>query len=123
MIAPSLKTIAQTRKDRPAIMNHFRRLAVHQLRRPNHLPAKRLPDRLMPETNTEQRYESGKTLDNFKRDPRSIRRAWSRRDHDPFRTQLRFDLCNRDAIVATHFHGLTRSEEHTSELQSRFGIS
>src|ERR1700754_681939 len=99
-------------------MNHFRRLAMHQLRRTNHTPAKRLPDRLMTQTNTKQRHLSRKARDHFQRNPRRVRRTWSRRDHDPLGTQLGFDVLHRDAIVSMHFHCLTQLAEILHEVVS-----
>src|ERR1700752_3167149 len=119
MIASPLKTIRQPGEDRLAVVNHFRRLAMHHLRRANYTPAKRLPDRLMTKTNTQQRNLSRKVLDHFQRDSRRVRRPWSRRDHNPLGPQLRFDVLHRDAIVSMHLNLLTQLAEILYEVVSK----
>jgi hypothetical protein len=77
MIASRLKTIRQSREDRFAVVNNFRSLAVHHLRRADHTSAKSQPNRLMTESNAEQRNFARKALDHFQRDARGVRCAWS----------------------------------------------
>ena len=72
---------------------------MHHLGRPHDSRAKRLGDRLMPETDAQQRRFSGIVADNREGNPRLIRRAGAWRDHDFLRRQRRY-LLQRQRIVA-----------------------
>lgn len=76
-----------------------RGFAMHDLGRPHDSRAKRLGDRLMPETDAQQRRFSGIVADNREGNPRLIRRAGAWRDHDFLRRQRRY-LLQRQRIVA-----------------------
>jgi hypothetical protein len=55
--------IRHVRKNSPLVMPDARDLAVHDLLRPHHLAAERLPDGLMSKTHAEDRDAPGEALD------------------------------------------------------------
>src|SRR5579862_175433 len=79
----------------------FRKLAVHRQRRPHHLAAESLPDRLMPETDTEQGNGRRRLGDKIEADAGFVRRAGARREHDRLGGH-RHDLGGRNLVVAMH---------------------
>src|SRR5260370_22646688 len=56
MIAHRIERTRQPREDRVAVVNHRRRLAMHQPRCAHDLAAERLPDTLMTEADAENRH-------------------------------------------------------------------
>ena len=56
--------------------------AVHQLLRPDYIAAKCRAQCLMSQAHPQNRPLAGETLDQLNADPRLLRRAWSRRNHD-----------------------------------------
>src|SRR6185369_4514983 len=118
VIATGAKLVAQSGKDRLAVVMNIRRFTVHQLRRAHDFPAKRLTNRLVAQTHTEQRYLSSESLDHIERDSRIIRSSWSGRDHDPLRAQSILNLVECDLIVATHFNRRAQLTEILDEVVS-----
>src|ERR1700726_4690938 len=82
MIAHRVERTWQAREDRVAIVNHRRRLAMHQPWRADDLAAERLTDTLMAEADAENRDLAGHLAQNLQRDASFRRRTWSRRDND-----------------------------------------
>jgi len=75
--------------------------AVHQHRRTNDRRPKCLADRLVPQTDTQDRNLAHKVFDTFDTDPRFAGRTGTGRDQQPRRAE-RFDLLWRDLVVAKH---------------------
>ena len=74
-------------------------LAVHQLPRAHDLASRRLPNRLMPQADAQDRQTTQKALNASDRDPRFLRRARARRD-DQVAGLQDLDLVQRDPVVA-----------------------
>ncbi len=104
MIAACRKVIRDVRKDRFPIMNYCGRFPVHGHARPNDASAEVLSYRLMAETYPEYWHLACKPRDNCYRDPCGVRRSRPRRDQDPLRTDLAFDLTEGDLIVMNDAH-------------------
>ena len=91
---------------------------MHQFARANHAPAKRGPDRLMPQANTENRNFAREALNQRDADSGLLWRAWPGRNHDALRPHF-LDLVERDAIVATHFELLPHLAQVLREVISK----
>jgi hypothetical protein len=85
-------------------------LAVHQLLRPQYLPAEGGADALVAKANTQDRKLAGKVPDRLDRDSRFGRRARSRRNDQQVRLAFG-DACHRDLVVTEHFHLRTQFAE------------
>ena len=77
--------------------------SVHQSFCAYHFSAKSRADRLMAETDSEQRNLAGKVADQFNADAGILRSARSGRNHDPFRPH-RFNLVNADLVIAPNLN-------------------
>src|SRR3954469_24903826 len=73
VVSARVEIVAKPREDRLSIVTDFRRFAVHQLRRANDAPAKRLAHRLVAQADAEQRYLSGETIDDAERNAGVVR--------------------------------------------------
>src|SRR5262245_38284681 len=74
-----------------------------------------LADRLMSKTDAEDRHVARDLLDKLQRDPRFVRRAWPRRDHDMCRTHRTY-LFDADGIVAHHMQFLAEFPQILHEV-------
>src|SRR5579863_2012839 len=101
VVASSRHGHRKSLKDSPVVMKDGAGLAVHEVRRPNHMTAKCFADRLMSQADTEQRGLAGKVADQFDADAGFVRRARPWRDDDPVWLH-RLDLVYRDLVVAAH---------------------
>src|SRR5467141_3616131 len=84
-------------------MAHGRYLAVHDALRAHHLAAKHLPDRLVPQTDTENGHPPGQAFDQFERDAGALGRARPGGDDNGARRE-RLHLVDADLVVADHAH-------------------
>lgn len=98
MISRRCKGVWETLIDSLSIMEDLARLAMHQGLGPYDLPSEGLSDRLMPETDSENRNPPCKRLDRCDRDSGLIRRTGARGDHD-MGGMHRFDLRNRNRVI------------------------
>src|SRR5262245_20489492 len=102
MVAGGLEGLRRSLEDALAGVGDHRQLAVHELRRPLDQAAKGLADRLVPEADAEQRHLGvARRLDEIEADPRLVRRARTRRQHDRLRPR-RQHLADADLVVAVH---------------------
>src|ERR1044071_2218956 len=88
-------------------MRDLRELSVHHATRAHNPPSERLPDRLMAQTDAEDRYLAREALDERHADARFGRCAGPRRDDDSVRLPRR-DLAERERVVAIHAHVRTQ---------------
>src|SRR6266513_2943074 len=84
-----------------AVVSDVRQLAMHHLLCAHHPAAERLPDRLVPEADPEDRHAPGHAPDQLQGDPGLARRAGAGGDHE-VRGRKPLDLPNRDFIVPQH---------------------
>src|SRR5215471_16135560 len=118
MITAGRKVLFNSREDRLSIMLHPRRFAMKEPRRAHHTAAKDLPNRLMTQTNAENRRCLTKAFDNLHRYARIGRRAGSRRNYNPIGLQFRCDLVNRNFIIAAHLYLLTEFPQILNQVVS-----
>ena len=91
---------------------------MHQFARANHAPAKRGPNRLMPQAHAENWNFAREALDQRDADSGLLRRAGTGRNHDVLRPHF-LDLVECDAIVATHFELLPHLAQILREVISK----
>src|SRR5436309_14307451 len=108
MISAGFKRISKSREDRFAVMMNFRRLAMKDFGGPDNVPAKDLSNRLMSETNAENRNATAKSFDHLHRDTGLIGRARAGRNNDLIRTKRRCNFFDGDFTVAPHFNLLAQ---------------
>src|SRR3546814_16109647 len=82
MVAGRLEPVRQAGEQAAVGMVDAAELAVHRPRRAHDLAAERLPDRLMTETDAEDRPPAGGLADQVQADAGLVRITWSRRDDD-----------------------------------------
>src|SRR5262245_5188771 len=75
MIARGCKLVVNYRKDRSTIMQYFTRFSMHNIWRAHNFSAKCLPDRLVPQANTEDRNFAGEAVNEIECDPCMVRFA------------------------------------------------
>src|ERR1043166_1645192 len=119
MVSSSLNVIVEARKDSLSVMTHLRRFAVHQFRRANHFPTKRLTNRLVAEANSQQRDLSRQPPDQIERYACIVRSSRSWLNHDSLRSQVLLDLIDRDLIVSTHFDRRSKLAKVLNEVVSK----
>ncbi len=98
VVAHGAERIFHLAENGARIMRHLGELAMHDRRRAHDLATKRRADRLVTQTDPENWYARGKTLDGVARDPGFPRCARARRDDDFFRLE-RFDFVERNLVV------------------------
>src|SRR5260370_32401420 len=101
MIAHRVEGIRQAREDGVAIVNHRRRLAMHQSARANYLRAERFADTLMTEADAENRYLARHLAQHPQRDSSLGGSARSRRDYNCARPEGA-QSGDVDRVVALH---------------------
>src|SRR6185312_6804358 len=101
MIARGLERVGQPPEDPLAVVEDLRRLAVHHARRPHHLAAKGLPDRLVPEADAQDGDLAGVGPDHVQADSGLVGGAGAGRDHQ-VRGRQGADVAGRDLVVADH---------------------
>src|SRR5690242_19031198 len=99
MIACCREGRGETREYTACVVLYLRELAVHRGGCAHDLAAECLPDRLMSETDAEQRDFACAPDDQFKADAGFIRRAWARRENDRLRIGTEHGI-DTDLIVA-----------------------
>src|SRR5215469_7826559 len=101
MIARRFERRVDAAKHAGAAMLDVRQLAVNRDRRAHDLAAERLADRLMPQTDAEDRNALARGRDERKADAGLVGRAWAGREHDGVRLggENRF---RRHLVVAMH---------------------
>ena len=103
MIPHRLEILRNAFKDPFAVMRHLTGLAMHQPSGVNHPSAEHLSDRLMAETDSENRQLPGKTADRLHGNSGAVGIARPRRDHQTVRRSL-LNLPHRDLVVSAHRH-------------------
>src|SRR3990172_630382 len=78
VITSRLERVEEMPEDRSSVMVDHGNLSMHQPPRAHDLASERLPDRLMAQTDPQDRDLAGKTLDHVHRDSGFLRRAGPR---------------------------------------------
>src|SRR5258708_22649884 len=89
-----------------AVVLNLADVAGHLFLRAYYFSAEGRANRLVSETNTQDRLLAGKVPDQINADARLMRRAWPRRNYDVVRPQ-RFDFLRCHLVVAPDFHLLS----------------
>src|SRR5580704_6306446 len=110
MITSCQKILRQSPKNGPRVVSDRARLSMHQFRRANYPPSKRLANRLMPQTNAQYRNLPRKSRNQRNRNPRLPRRPRPRRNHNPLRPQIR-NLIQRNHVIPAHQKRLSHLPE------------
>src|SRR4051812_11492573 len=84
-------------------MPNRRSLPMHHSIIDDDLAAESMPNALMPQTDAENRNLAAKPSNHLVGQPTLPRRAWPRRNQNPFRLQL-LDAIERDFVIAMHLH-------------------
>src|SRR5580704_3021103 len=93
-------------------------LSVHDFRRADDLPSKRVSNSLMPEAHPQDRNLARETPDHVHANARILRRARPRRNHDALRF-FRGDFVERNLVVANHLQLPAQLAEKLSEVVSK----
>src|SRR5215471_4297523 len=104
MITPGIKVLFNSRKNRLPVMVHARRFAMKEPRRAHHPATEHLANRLMTQTNAENRYRRTKMLDNLHGYSRIVGRARAGRNYNSIGLQIRRDLIDCSFIIAAHHY-------------------
>src|SRR3984893_3585273 len=97
------KRVSQLPQHALPIMVNLAGLAMNQWRSALYLPAKSRSNRLVPQAHAKNWKLPRQFLDQLHGNSRLLRRAWTWRNHNPFRL-FPLDIFNADLIVAMHFH-------------------
>ncbi len=103
VVARRLERPVDAAKNARALVLDQRQLAMHRHRRAHHRAAEHLPDRLMPETDPEDRNGGRSLADEVEADAGIVRRAGAGREHDGIGLGIDHSL-RRDLVVAMHDH-------------------
>ncbi len=101
MVPRCLKWAGQSGENIFPIVVDRRGLAVHETVRADDIAAVHLSDALVSEADAKDRDFAAEMPDRFAADSRFRRRAWTRRNHDAFRSE-RCDFRNRDLVIPPH---------------------
>ncbi len=101
VIARGHKILRQFLEYRFVVVMDAAGLAVHDFRRANHFPSKRVSDGLVPQAHAQDGNLPREAPDHVDANARIFRRARPRRNHDALRL-FRGDFVERNLVVAMH---------------------
>src|ERR1041385_420894 len=118
MITTRGQVLIESRKQSAAVVLDRRRLAVEEFRRARHASAKGLSNRLMTQTDAENRSRAAKRLDDIHRYAGVVGCSRSGRNHNSIGLQFD-DLIDRDFVITTHLDSLAQFTEILNQVESK----
>src|SRR5688572_10565761 len=103
MISPGLELAFDAREQRFPVEFYRDRFSVYRFGAADDLAAEMLPDRLVAETNTQDRHATRKPVDHGQRDTGTVRCSGAGRNKYLFRRK-RFDFAHRYLVVPENLH-------------------
>src|SRR6267143_2106626 len=103
MVARGGEGVGELAENVLAVVVNLAGLAVKNFRSPNDFASERCANGLMAEANAQDREFSGQSANQIDANPRVLRRAGARRNHDAL-WLASCDLFDRNFVVAVDFH-------------------
>lgn len=104
MITPRIKILRNAVKERASVVTDRNQLSVHRFRAADDVPAEVLSDRLMSETNAEDRHLARKMLDRRDRNARVLGRSGSGRYYEMRWLEIAFDRLDGHLVISNDAH-------------------
>src|SRR6266851_2369699 len=118
MITAGIEMLRHVFEDGFVVMLNLGRLAMNEPRRAHDPSAKHLTNRLMTQANAENRELAGEMANDFHRHTRIIGSARPWRNHNSIWPDRRFNLVNRNLIVAAHLDSFAQLAKVLHEVVS-----